>query len=350
MSDVDDAIYSDFSAPFVPIFRRVRTLRLERDEAGRRVLTCDCFSPDRTLFVCCHQLHVIDKYFDLAGIKYTSLVHPNWWASYAVYAYPGKHRKETPGTRELRRKIEAIGLQYDKVGYRGPSLGDQPIRVAENDECHHFVILPTHERLMNWDTTELKLMCPSAGDNGSSTTILGGTASYSEPFLGMSQTSVLFDGVSSESGWTTDDLMPHFQPSSLPAISYESGTHNPAHANIEDEVKRTRMWQRRYDKLIIETRKQQAAIKTGAFQILNPMFKELVSVLERFPERINDRVKNFEWMIAETEKDITDDLSLNEKEDITDASLNEKDCKKRPGGYIVDSTEKKRSKGHKVDG
>jgi hypothetical protein len=57
----------------------------------------------------------------------------------------------------------------------------------------------------------------------------------------------------------------------------------------------------RYDKLVIATRKQQAAMKTGAFQILNPMFKELVSVLEQFPKRINDRVKNFEWMIADTE-------------------------------------------------
>jgi hypothetical protein len=48
-------------------------------------------------------------------------------------------------------------------------------------------------------------------------------------------------------------------------------------------------------------------MKTGAFQILNPLFKELVSVLERFPKRINDRVKNFEWMIADTEKDNTGD-------------------------------------------
>jgi hypothetical protein len=284
MSDVDDVFYSDYSLPFVPIFRRVRTLRLEMDEVGRRVLTCDCFEPSRTMMVCRHQMHIIDKYFHLSDVKYTSLVHPNWWATYSVYAYPSKVKEEPPGTSELRRKLEAIASEYDRVGYRGPNLQDQSIGIASNDECHHFAILPAHECCVNWDIADLELISPylcqtSTERHSSRSTIFGGTATYTEPLLGMSQTSVIFDG----------------------------GGDGDSDSDQSDSVKQTRIWQRRYDKLVIETRKRQAAMKTGAFQILNPMFKELVSVLERFPKRINDRVKNFEWMIADTEKDNTGD-------------------------------------------
>jgi hypothetical protein len=59
MATVDDCIYSDFSTPFVPVYRRVRTVKVATEPNGRRVLKCDCCVSERTMFCCRHQMHIL---------------------------------------------------------------------------------------------------------------------------------------------------------------------------------------------------------------------------------------------------------------------------------------------------
>jgi hypothetical protein len=173
------------------------------------------------------------------------LVHPNWWASYTVYAFPSKTRKE------------AISLEYDQVGYRGPNLGDQCIGIANDDESCHFEILPAHESVVNWDVADLQLISPSlcqtATERDSSRhTIFGGSATSTEPFLlGMSQTSVIFDGDSDRSE-SKLDRSNYAEPTS-PDTSHDSRQHMSSLPDVSapttkltlaavDLVKQTRIW------------------------------------------------------------------------------------------------------------
>jgi hypothetical protein len=288
ISSVDDIAYSEMSAPFIPSFRRVRRLAIETFDDGRRVLRCDCCSSERNLLVCRHQLHIIDKYFDLSLMHYTSLNHPHWWASFAVHAYPSKNdRKETSHT-SLSEKLEQVSETYDLVGYYGPSLALQTAtQTAIDDEPRHFKNVPIHESISNWSSDNVLSVAPELCRVLSRTEFdcIGidenVIAQYSEPLLGMSQTLTVFD----------DDPSTHCSLLPTSQISYPESVES--------------MWEKRFDDVMIKSRKISMEQPHGVFQVLNPMFKELVSVLELNPGKLEERIENFEWMIADTSIDET---------------------------------------------
>jgi hypothetical protein len=313
IASVDDATYSDFSAPFVPIFRRVRTVTLATGEDGGRVLRCDCSTSERTMLVCRHQIHILDKYFDLAKMHYTSMVHPYWWASYGVHAFPSRKAPKETRNVKLQKILEQISVRHDQLGYDGPNLGDQePNLTAVNDEYRHFERLPVHESIINWSVSDIELVAPelcATKMKPALTKAFGGLANYSQSIIGMSQTSITFatnlpDSSSHEGPFSPDSVsvcesLAEKQENSTVArlLPLESGS--PL-ANI-DSTKVNRLWQRRFDEVELNNRKEKSTKERGAFQVLNPMFKELISVLERNPSKLEERTKNFEWMIMETD-------------------------------------------------
>jgi hypothetical protein len=168
-------------------------------------------------------------------------------------------------------------------------------------------MIPVHESIMNWSPRVIELVAPDlCFDNDPTTDDLGGIAPYSESLLGMSQTSITFgDNMSvsspSPSSSSTELPSPQMTPSySLPVSPFNSQKIRQPNVS-SDLAKVERMWQKRFDEVEVKCRKSSSKKARGAFQTMNPMFKELVTVLERNPSKLEQRINFFEWMIMDTE-------------------------------------------------